>query len=796
MAGKSPYSKGAPLDRALRMALRDTADCPCLPQDFARRVAELAEAMRADGARRVWKIAASLAVCCSLAAFATWIAVSSSRVSEAPPVAESAEQAAEIEVVSIEEAPPSYSFDEEPGVASGGEASSAAADETATAEPEAVGEDCDNKESEASEMNMAKGAAGLVAAAVVAAGAPLKVSSSEAVVRSGVFDDVRVWYRGAQEPDVLPVSDNPPGYGLNNQTCRTLRSIPHHCDPTNALNRLKWHWWGCCTILDDAPVVCPYANCVISNVTYCFRPAPVKTNGWADVTIDDVTTSQPVMQHYKGPNYLWSGDWLANHEAGEAVSNYTLVARLRVDTPLNDYGGGSTGGGDSVFAVSHNRNYNTRSGMTLSFTGDRLSGTRCPRVWFGRTMTTLTDAKIPHGNWVDIAIAVDGSKATLAFCVQGTNDVTSLHWQTLDLPEENLAITAVHTTSTFALFGNVVSGGWTGVWTNGLACTTQYSGSSNDGGLRTQMFRGAMHQLAFWDRTLSPEEIREAWGVGRPNLVHIGMEGNGTNEFLAATKAVANAGAWDSLDPVLTTNSASIEVSFECPKLWAALPQYMRLVAANDSGAGSAGVYLNGVQAGTISFNPGKPTRLFIPKDKIVEGRNRLVLSLARGNGLALDAMQIGGSWRFGENNDSFSYSDGTVYADSYVYNPACGVDKLHTRTIKAWGDKETSFDFFVTADVAELTHGATFVTETHLSHDGGETVPFEFHVNDTFLGTHGLSSGSYTEVQIPPSALKAGWNRAVWRHAGGGGGDWANQGYFMLSVKSLKVPMMMMIVR
>ena len=29
MAGKSPYSKGAPLDRALRMALRDTADKLC-----------------------------------------------------------------------------------------------------------------------------------------------------------------------------------------------------------------------------------------------------------------------------------------------------------------------------------------------------------------------------------------------------------------------------------------------------------------------------------------------------------------------------------------------------------------------------------------------------------------------------------------------------------------------------------------------------------------------------------------------------------------------------------------------
>ena len=60
MAGKSPYSKGAPLDRALRMALRDTADCPCLPQDFARRVAELAEAMRADGARRVYPVAVGL----------------------------------------------------------------------------------------------------------------------------------------------------------------------------------------------------------------------------------------------------------------------------------------------------------------------------------------------------------------------------------------------------------------------------------------------------------------------------------------------------------------------------------------------------------------------------------------------------------------------------------------------------------------------------------------------------------------------------------------------------------------
>ena len=794
MAGESPYSKGAPLDRALRAALRDASDCPGLPRGFSQRVVELTESMEAADARRVWKIAASLAVCCSFAAFATLTAVSPSRRGEAPPQEHEVAPVPEVVVadepletcqeepceadVADEETPPGASVTDAGGVVAAVPAGEGGTNVDHETGKDAKGDDGDMKR---------VGRAAALAASAMLATAPAGAGASEPQVKSGVFDDVRAWYRGARKADDQ-TSNTPYGSTGNNTSCHTFKSIPHNYEPTNSFNALKWNWYGCHTVLAGEPVVCPYANCVISNVTYCHRPVPVATNGWADVTVGGVTTSQPVLKHPKGPDYLKTGDWLANHESKSVVSNWTLVARLRVDEPVNNIAGGSSGYGDAVFV--HNRDYSARKGVTVSFTVDRTLGTcRMPRFWCGRTFVTLADALIPHGNWVDLAVAVNGTNVVFAACVQGTNDVVSLHWNKLVFPEDSPALVAGG--DTFALFSPKCSGGWQGEWTNGVKSTTQYSGSNNDSGQRTQMFRGAMHQLAFWDRTLAPEEIREAWGVGRPNLVHIGMEGNGTNEFRAVTSAVANAGAWDSLDPVLTTNNTSIEVSFDCPKLWAALPQYMRLVAAKDSCAGSAGVYLNGVQAGNISFSPGKPTRLYIQKDKIVEGRNTLVLSLARGSGLALDSLQVGGSWRFGESTDSFSYSDGNLYADSYVYNPACGVDKLHIRTMKNWDDEETVFDFFLAGDLVELSHGAVFATE--INYSGDNVIPFEFYMNGNLLGTWTFQSGSYSEVKVPPSALKAGWNHASWKRAGSG---WANQSFHMFTVKPLRVPMMMMYVR
>ena len=150
---------------------------------------------------------------------------------------------------------------------------------------------------------------GLAAGALVAATA-FTVPSAPGAVRGCVFDDAVVWYRGALEAQSY-FSNGPEGTYANNgaKTAKAFKSILHTANPSTA-PAMSWSWgWGAETTLDSAPVVCPYANCTLTGVTYANRPIPVKTNDWADVTVNGVTSSQPVLSYWKGPEYLNSGVW-------------------------------------------------------------------------------------------------------------------------------------------------------------------------------------------------------------------------------------------------------------------------------------------------------------------------------------------------------------------------------------------------------------------------------------------------------------------------------------------------------
>ncbi len=83
---------------------------------------------------------------------------------------------------------------------------------------------------------------------------------ADAAVKSSVFDDVKVWYRGALAAESY-YSNGPEGTFANNggsHPSKSFKSITCASDSDNALNNLAWSWgWGAETTLDSAPVVCP-----------------------------------------------------------------------------------------------------------------------------------------------------------------------------------------------------------------------------------------------------------------------------------------------------------------------------------------------------------------------------------------------------------------------------------------------------------------------------------------------------------------------------------------------------------
>ena len=613
--------------------------------------------------------------------------------------------------------------------------------------------------------------------AALCATATCAATVASAEVKSSVFDDVKVWYRGALAAESY-YSNGPEGTFANNggaHPSKSFKSITCFSDSGNALNNLAWSWgWGAETTLDTAPVVCPYAGCTLTNVTYANRPIPAKTNDWADVTINDATTSQPILSHWKGPEYLQSGNWASG------ISTYTMILRLRLDTPLNNHAGSQSGDGFSIFVQTPNYSWNAKTGFRITFNGPTLGTYRYPRIDFGNNRTDLSNAIVPYGNWIDIAVAVNGQSITLAACAQGES-ANALDWKTITLSNgENPALPA--SGNTFVFFGPEISGGYTAVWTNGVKCVQS---SSAEACMRTQCFRGAVHQIAFWDRALSADEIREAWGEGRPNLVSIGIEGNGTTDFAASTNAVSNGGAWQLLNPALTAENPSATIAFNCPALWAGMPQWLRIAGA---GAGKVSVSLNNEALGTVNIHANGASSFFVPEGKILSGANTLVLTRTSASPV-LDAVRLGGSWKFGESVSSFNSTAvssslaSTIGVDCWKYHPACGNDKLHARgTTWSINGDNLSFPFFVPSDMVGKFRGVlTFKSAT-----AGSTPVFKWLVNDANVCEDTSISGqSDYSTTVAEAAFDSGWNEAVWHRTTG----WINFNSFQFTLVDAPKP-------
>ena len=222
---------------------------------------------------------------------------------------------------------------------------------------------------------------------------------------ASVFDDACVWYRGAEKADT------------SGRKCRALSSITESAASKYEFSGPTpvWQWSGPHLLAETGDVVCPYAGTTLTDEPFAFRPVPVVTNG--------TYNSQPIMRHVKGIDYLWSGDWLSNYAEGTYVSNYTFVARIRSDEPLNNLDGSREVDGGSI--VARDRNFGNSQGIKLMLVGDTLSDKRYFRLFVGNEFRSLDNAKIPHGGWADVVVAVDGPNVTFAaYSSDGTHQCT------------------------------------------------------------------------------------------------------------------------------------------------------------------------------------------------------------------------------------------------------------------------------------------------------------------------------------------------------------------------------------
>lgn len=492
--------------------------------------------------------------------------------------------------------------------------------------------------------------------------------------------------------------------------------------------------------------------------------SPVTTNRLETVTINGEEMEQPNITYRTGN--LHFTNWLANCET--ACANYTVFLRFRNES-INPVPGNYNR--PLALGIKWTSEAGAAAGVDLRMAPDAaLSDYAYPIIVVGNNLLYCSDVLIKNGCWTDCVIAVDGSTLTATFCWNngtGCEMVRVFKTYPMSGPQPSLSPNC-----TVQISGE--GSREQATFTNGIACASSKW---------TYGFRGAFHQIAFWERTLNDNEIREAMAAesGRPNLVHVGIEGNGIAEFKTSgqTSSVSNTGAWEYLNPALSSANPTATISFSCPALWAGMPEWLRLPVA--SGSGRVSVAVNGTTVGVCSVAANGVRHIFVPENVIRSGANTLVLTRTEGS-FSFDAVTLGGSWRFGENSNSFS--DSSTSPDRLMFNPACGCDKLHTFSLMR---NEMCFDFFVPADMVGAFRG---IFQSRAQQVAASTPSFDLFANGMIKG-YNFKDDQQPEIKIDADNIVAGWNRISWKSDAGS--KWAKMDWHKFTLMP-PPPMGMMI--
>ena len=286
-----------------------------------------------------------------------------------------------------------------------------------------------------------------------------------------------------------------------------------------------------------------------------------------------------------------------------------------------------------------------------------------------------------------------------------------------------------------------------------------------------RVFRGSVQQIAIWDRMLSDDEVREAFGMPRPTIFRVGLDNGTSGEFggtrSGATQTIDGLGlwrdAWNTMAPGDTWT-----VNFEAMRDEAGLPQIFSIHTLPESATADISVSLNGTSLRSRTVYAQSRVFWPIPENKIVSGANTLTIHRNRGSGdFLLDSMELGGSFGVGaiDNSNSGLSSPARLTGGTSTASPSLQhwPNNLLTYTTKTnnmsfWVDPDLrdriSFDF--TTSVRCFDRSATQIRT------GNET--FKLFVNGEekwlFDQSQWINNAYTTKtISFAPGELNPGWN-------------------------------------
>ena len=511
-----------------------------------------------------------------------------------------------------------------------------------------------------------------------------------------------------------------------------------HANPSHANNGAVVSGYSDCAIFRNEPV--PYQSAGIStqNVQCLYMPQTVKVSG-TTTNYFPVWYAMPFLRDYCTTNV------------------YSAVFRVRADyDPL------SKGGWMMNFGYTKN-NIATGQGWLLGLIWDKnAQAFRLNSHAPGSSGKSWGDANIPTNTWIDIGVVVTGNVVRAYRAYTGRGSPSSGTTAGLD------AFTAHSATfkdssgvapNLTMLRENIRFGG------QAFNSTAKDYSSVTDDNLK-KYFAGSVRRMAFWNRALTEEEVREAFGRPRPDIVSIGAANGNADEFAsdaAATATVDAFGTWRDLPASLRAGDTR-NVTFPLSANESDLPQLLRIKTLAGGGSGTLRVSLNGTTVTSRPIVAGQPFVTILPARAFVTGANTLTLTRTDANGTAIviDALAVGGSWQVGKNDrktDEFTYgvplSSYDTYVNTFAWNRAANAKETGT----------SALNLYVTVLEEAARYGLHFETRTRNTYALTSTPNTKLTVSANGVTKQeftGIAGGAWTDVialEFDPGELHAGVN-------------------------------------
>lgn len=444
-------------------------------------------------------------------------------------------------------------------------------------------------------------------------------------------------------------------------------------------------------------------------------------------------------------------------------ASYSAVYRIRRDP-------GYTPGRTVDFAAL---GYNYPYGCILRIDGNDTNETRGVNIYTSKTPTWSVGKScfyFPTNMWVDIAVSVTNWKIRVA----------------LARPDRPVVMSTVTTATELSTATNSASkkGNWRfsnqANPSNALIDYNQTESSARTYYYTTFPFHGSLQQMAYWNRTLSDDEILEALGAPRPNLLQVGLANDASEEFGASRTSSSQ--SLDAASPTWRNYTSTMVAGDEWTASFAVLAEESDLAqiftvrTTTSSPACQLLLKVNGNSLGGRVVQPGRDQRWFVPASAIQTGSNQLTLKRVDSGetAVAVDVFRLGGSWQAGRKNSSNAELSGeqktaTSFRSSadmgwkHWISPLCtypgglgGGFVASNQVIHVWADE----------GVADLCPSSFSFSSCRYDRSMAlkGTEGFDVAVNGVdclHVAATEANAGSWTAhaVSLPAGFLHAGWN-------------------------------------